>query len=149
MKYSYHIKYSFLKPNFRRPKKENAIVLLESGAGKEHSMRIVSQELDKHMLPHELSNGICSLNERVDRLTLSVFIEYDENFKRVGHKICESIINSKKRFTYDEVFAIFNGNQDVINKNKPFPTTCNIFGCTATQWANITKEIIICHMTLI
>lgn len=77
------------------------------------------------MLPRQLSNGICSLNERVDRLALSVFIEYDENFKEVGHKICESIINSKKRFTYDEVFAIFNGNQDVIEKNKPFVEMLN------------------------
>lgn len=77
------------------------------------------------MLPRQLSNGICSLNERVDRLALSVFIEYDNNFKEVGHKICESIINSKKRFTYDEVFAIFSGNQDVIDKNKQFVDILN------------------------
>ena len=77
------------------------------------------------MLPRELSNGICSLNERVDRLALSVFIEYDEKLNKVNHKICESIINSKKRFTYDEVFAIFNGNEEVIKKNKPFVEMLN------------------------
>ena len=77
------------------------------------------------MLPRELSNGICSLNERVDRLALSVFIEYDKNFKRVGSQIKESIINSKKRFTYTEVQAIFDNNQDVIEKNKPFVEMLN------------------------
>ncbi|MBQ9791315.1 MAG: ribonuclease R [Clostridia bacterium] len=71
------------------------------------------------MLPQELSNGICSLNERVDRLALSVFMEYDENANVISHKICESIINSKKRYTYTEVMAIIDGNEEVIAKNDP------------------------------
>ena len=77
------------------------------------------------MLPRELSNGICSLNEREDRLTLSVFIEYDKSFKRVGSEIKESIINSKKRFTYTEIQAIFDGDQDVIDRNHPFVEMVN------------------------
>lgn len=72
------------------------------------------------MLPRELSNGICSLNERVDRLALSVFIEYDPNFKRVGYEIKESVINSKKRFTYTEVHAILTGDEEARKNNKPF-----------------------------
>lgn len=64
------------------------------------------------MLPRELSNGICSLNERVDRLALSCFMEFDKNANLVSHKICESIINSKKRFTYTKVQAIFDGDKD-------------------------------------
>ena len=64
------------------------------------------------MLPRELSNGICSLNERVDRLALSCFMEFDKNAELVSHKICESIINSKKRFTYTKVQAIFEGDKD-------------------------------------
>lgn len=64
------------------------------------------------MLPRELSNGICSLNERVDRLALSCFMEFDKNANLVSHKICESIINSKKRFTYTKVQAIFDGDRE-------------------------------------
>jgi len=64
------------------------------------------------MLPRELSNGICSLNERVDRLTLSCLMEFDKNANLVDYKICESIINSKKRFTYTKVQAIFEGDRE-------------------------------------
>ncbi len=64
------------------------------------------------MLPRELSNGICSLNERVDRLALSCFMEFDKNGDIVGHKVCESVINSKKRFTYTKVQAIFDGDRE-------------------------------------
>lgn len=64
------------------------------------------------MLPRELSNGICSLNERVDRLALSCFMEFDKNANLVDYKICESIINSKKRFTYTEVQRVFDGKND-------------------------------------
>ena len=63
------------------------------------------------MLPRQLSNGICSLNERVDRLALSCFMEFDKNANVVGYKVCESIINSKKRFTYTKVQAIFEGDR--------------------------------------
>lgn len=63
------------------------------------------------MLPRELSNGICSLNERVDRLALSCFMEFDDSANLVNYKICESIINSKKRFTYTEVQSVFDGDR--------------------------------------
>lgn len=64
------------------------------------------------MLPRQLSNGICSLNERVDRLTLSCFMEFDSKANVIGYDICESIINSKKRFTYTKVQAIFEGDRE-------------------------------------
>lgn len=64
------------------------------------------------MLPEELSNGICSLNQGVDRLTLSVIMEIDKSGKVVDHKIAESLINSTARMTYTNVTAILEGDKE-------------------------------------
>ncbi len=63
------------------------------------------------MLPEVLSNNICSLRPDEDRLTYSVMIEITEGAEVKGFEIKKSIINSKKRFTYQEA-------QDVIDKKK-------------------------------
>ncbi|NLY21269.1 MAG: ribonuclease R [Tissierellia bacterium] len=55
------------------------------------------------MLPKELSNGICSLNEGVDRLAMSVFMEITPQGKIKAHRISETVINSKKRLEYGMV----------------------------------------------
>lgn len=55
------------------------------------------------MLPFELSNGICSLNEGVDRLTLSVLMEINKKGSVVRHEIVESVINSDRRLVYENV----------------------------------------------
>lgn len=61
------------------------------------------------MLPHELSNGICSLNPNVDRLTMTVFMEINKDGKVVNNEIHESIINSKARLIYDDVSDLLEG----------------------------------------
>ncbi len=58
------------------------------------------------MLPERLSNGICSLVEGQERLTVSVFFELDLEFRTVGAWHGRSVIRSKRRFTYDEVDVI-------------------------------------------
>lgn len=55
------------------------------------------------MLPKSLSNGICSLNENVDRLTMSLDMIFDKDGILKSHKLCEGVIKSKKRMNYDEV----------------------------------------------
>lgn len=70
------------------------------------------------MLPEVLSNGICSLQEGVERLTLSCIMEIDNNCNVVSHKICESVIKSKARLTYNEVYKAFNGETNKASKFK-------------------------------
>ena len=71
------------------------------------------------MLPKILSNGICSLSEKVDRLTLSINMEIDKDGKVVNHEIYESVIHSKARMVYGDVSDMLeNQNKDLIEKYK-------------------------------
>lgn len=63
------------------------------------------------MLPENLSNDICSLKPNVDRLTFSIFINLTKKYTVKSFEIKKSIINSKRRFTYEEA-------QDIIEKKK-------------------------------
>lgn len=62
------------------------------------------------MLPHKLSNGLCSLNAGVDRLTLSCIMDIDEKGKVIGHKIAETIVNIDRRMSYTDVRKILADN---------------------------------------
>src|SRR5256886_5138300 len=56
-----------------------------------------------------LSNGVCSLNPGVDRLTHSVFIEFDKSGRAKNARFAKSVIRSAKRLTYKEAYAILQG----------------------------------------
>lgn len=69
------------------------------------------------MLPHKLSNGICSLNEGVDRLVLSCIMEIDSYGNVINYDIVEGIIKSTHRMTYNKVNKmLIDNDSDLINE---------------------------------
>lgn len=64
------------------------------------------------MLPTELSNGVCSLNPNEQRLTLSCFMEIDQTGKVVGHRLAETVIESRHRLVYDDVTKLLEGDKE-------------------------------------
>ena len=62
------------------------------------------------MLPHELSNGICSLNPNVDRLAISCVMEFDSTGKQLDYEIFPSVITSRIQMTYKKVNSILEKN---------------------------------------
>lgn len=73
------------------------------------------------MLPHKLSNGICSLNQGEDRLALSCIMEIDENGNVNGHRIAETVIRVDRRMTYTIVNEVITDRrEDVMEEYREF-----------------------------
>ncbi len=68
------------------------------------------------MLPRPLSNGICSLNEGEDRLTLSCLMRINQKGEVVQSEIVQGVIRSTYRMTYTEVEKILDGEEETIDK---------------------------------
>ncbi|MBJ8325695.1 ribonuclease R [Streptococcus pacificus] len=66
------------------------------------------------MLPERLSNGICSLNPNVDRLTLSAIMEINQRGKVVRYQIAPSVINTTYRMTYSDVNQMIAGDEELL-----------------------------------
>jgi ribonuclease R len=75
------------------------------------------------MLPEILSNDLCSLNEGVNRKTISLIMEINENGETLKYQIKESIIKSKKRMVYEDVNLALNGDKKMVKEYKPFLST--------------------------
>ncbi|WP_341201421.1 ribonuclease R [Planomicrobium okeanokoites] len=69
------------------------------------------------MIPHRLSNGICSLNPQVDRLTLSCEMIFNDQGEVISHEIFQSVIRTSARMTYTDVYEILEqDNQELKEK---------------------------------
>ena len=64
------------------------------------------------MLPHRLSNGICSLNAGEDRLALSCIMDLTEDGTVVGHRLAESVIHVNRRTSYTEVAGVLSAEEE-------------------------------------
>ena len=71
------------------------------------------------MLPEELSNGICSLNPKVDRLVMSVVMELDEAAKLVRAEFFQGVIRSVERMTYTNVNKVIEGDAEMTQRYAP------------------------------
>ncbi|MBP2240336.1 ribonuclease R [Cytobacillus eiseniae] len=72
------------------------------------------------MIPHRLSNGICSLNPQVDRLTLSCEMEIAPGGEVVSHEIFQSVIKTTERMTYSDVNKILEEqDEELIKRYEP------------------------------
>ncbi|BCZ44848.1 ribonuclease R [Clostridium gelidum] len=108
------------------------------------------------MLPRKLSNGICSLNPKVDRLTLTCFMEIDPKGKIVEHEIVESIIKTNERMTYTDVTKILKDNDEELIKRydylyddfKNMEELCSILRRKRTKRGAIDFEIAEAKITL-
>jgi ribonuclease R len=76
------------------------------------------------MLPEELSNGICSLNPKVDRLVMSVVMEMDEKGKMVRAEFAHGVIRSAERMTYTNVNKVLQGDAEA---NRQYATLAGEF----------------------
>lgn len=70
------------------------------------------------MIPSDLSDNLCSLKEKVNRLTVSVLVEFDPEGEMVNYRIARTVIRSQKRFTYRQAKEILDGKK----KSKHAPT---------------------------
>ena len=91
------------------------------------------------MLPEILSNDLCSLNPNVERLTRTVEIELDKNAKVTSYKTYRSVIKSKLKMNYDDVFDIITG-KEAKSEYKPFVNDLMILKELSEKLTNIKIE---------
>ncbi len=100
------------------------------------------------MLPKDLSNGACSLNEGEDRYALSCLMTFDKDGKRLNAEICESVIRSRHKMTYTAVTAICEGEKkacesyaDIIDTVKQMEKLCLIMESNRDKAGSVTLDM--------
>ena len=88
------------------------------------------------MIPSILSNGICSLNEGVERLTKSCIMEINKKGKVINYRILDTVIKSKKKMTYEELNDLFNG-KSVDESYLPFISDLTLMRKLSTVLSNV------------
>lgn len=91
------------------------------------------------MLPHALSNGICSLVEDADRLTKSVFVTFDQHGQIKGVDFANTVIRSNKRLTYKQAYAFLFQDDLKSIRNTPMPKSYQT-GLTGKNLNDLTDE---------
>jgi ribonuclease R len=86
------------------------------------------------MLPEKISNSFCSLRQNEDKLTITVYTEFDSQGNIQKQALFESVINSNSRLTYEQVDNLFDGNQTDIEEDISF----SLF--SARELSNILTE---------
>ncbi len=82
------------------------------------------------MLPERLSNELCSLRPDEDKYTFSIVFEFNRSFEIVNHWIGKTLIHSKKRFHYEEVQKILDGEKG------PFKKELHVLNAIAKRYRN-------------
>ena len=72
------------------------------------------------MLPHKLSNGICSLNAGEDRLALSCIMTVSPSGEVIDHEIAETVVKVNRRMSYNGVAKILDGEEEALKENEEF-----------------------------
>lgn len=93
------------------------------------------------MLPKKLSNGICSLNEGVERLSLAIDMQIDGNGNIVKSNIFKTAIKVTKRMTYDKVFKVISNDNSVKKEYGPYINDILIMKELAVILNNRRKEL--------
>ena len=75
------------------------------------------------MLPERLCNNICSLRPNEDKLAYSVVFQLDEFAEVKNYEICRTVINSNRRFTYEEAQEIIESQQSTVNSQQSLDNT--------------------------
>ncbi|MEL7604046.1 MAG: VacB/RNase II family 3'-5' exoribonuclease, partial [Bacillota bacterium] len=100
------------------------------------------------MLPVELSNGICSLNPDVDRLTLSCFMEIDSAGRVLRHRLAETVIRSKYRLVYEDITRLLQGDAamqkkyaEIVPMLKELETLCGVLNARRVKRGSIDFDL--------
>lgn len=100
------------------------------------------------MLPEELSNGICSLNPNVDRLTLSCFMEIDGAGRVLRHRLAETVIRSKYRLIYEDITKLLQGDAtqqkkyaEIVPMLRELETLCGVLNTRRAKRGSIDFDL--------